>query len=75
MECDCNLEDTGNKTLVLGGKDWQHVGAALCSPSVLACSSHYTLALGLSFAGPAVVTNCSAVLQNCLNDQTKQFHW
>lgn len=34
-----------------------------------------TLALGTSFAGPAVVTNCSAVLQNCLNDQMKLFHW
>lgn len=41
MECDCTLEDTGSKTLVVceNWKDLQHVASALCSPSVWACSS------------------------------------
>lgn len=49
MKCECNLENKGSQTLVVyeNWKDWQHVAAALCSPSVLACSSrllHWLLA-------------------------------
>lgn len=49
MKSECNLENKESQTLVVyeNWKNWQHVAAALCSPSVLACSSrllHWLLA-------------------------------
>lgn len=77
MKSECNLENKGSQTLVVyeNWKSWQRGCCLMQSFSLGWQQPFITLALGTSFAGPAAVTNCSAVLQNCLHDQTKHFHW
>lgn len=73
----CNLQNIGTN---IPGSMWKLVRLAACD----CCLMQYfnldlqqpfiTLALGTFFAGPPIVTHCSAVLQNCWDNQTKHFH-